>query len=34
METVKDNANKTITREQAWELLNEFNTDPFHLKHS
>ncbi|HHU18140.1 MAG TPA: hydrolase [Clostridiales bacterium] len=34
METVKDNANKTITREQAWELLNEFNTDPFHLKHA
>lgn len=34
METVKDNANKTITREQAWELLNEFNTEPFHLKHA
>jgi predicted hydrolase (HD superfamily) len=24
----------TITRDQAWELLCEFNQDPFHLKHA
>jgi predicted hydrolase (HD superfamily) len=23
-----------ITREQAWSLLNEFNKEPFHLKHA
>ena len=24
---------ETITREMAWELLNEYNKEPFHLKH-
>ena len=24
---------KAITREEAWELLNEYNKEPFHLKH-
>ena len=23
-----------ITREKAWELLNEYNSEPFHLKHA
>ena len=23
-----------ITRDQAWELLTEFNKDPFHLHHA
>lgn len=26
--------NKEITREQAWELLTEYNKEPFHLKHA
>lgn len=34
MEIVKDNQVKALTRDQAWELLNEFNKDPFHLKHA
>jgi predicted hydrolase (HD superfamily) len=25
---------KTITREQAWELLKKYNKDPFHLQHA
>lgn len=25
---------KKITREEAWALLNEYNKDPFHLKHA
>ena len=25
---------KELTRDQAWELLNEYNKDPFHLKHA
>jgi predicted hydrolase (HD superfamily) len=25
---------KTLTREQAWELLKTYNTDPFHLQHA
>lgn len=25
---------KKITREEAWTLLNEYNKDPFHLKHA
>lgn len=25
---------KTINREEAWELLNEYNKEPFHLKHA
>ncbi len=24
---------ETLTREMAWELLNEYNREPFHLKH-
>jgi len=32
--TIEQNKNNEITREQAWELLNEYNTDPFHLKHA
>lgn len=24
----------SITREQAWELLNEYNKEPFHIKHA
>jgi predicted hydrolase (HD superfamily) len=23
-----------LTREQAWTLLNEYNKDPFHIKHA
>ena len=23
-----------MTREEAWELLTEYNQDPFHLKHA
>lgn len=34
MESAKDNQTKELTRDQAWELLNEFNKDPFHLKHA
>lgn len=34
MENGKDNETNKITRDQAWELLNEYNTDPFHLKHA
>ena len=30
----EENKAKELTREQAWELLNEFNKDPFHLKHA
>lgn len=26
--------NQSITREQAWSLLTEYNKDPFHLKHA
>lgn len=25
---------KTMTREEAWELLTEYNQDPFHLEHA
>ena len=25
---------KQITRDEAWELLNEYNKDRFHLKHA
>lgn len=25
---------KNLTREEAWELLNKYNKDPFHLKHA
>ena len=24
---------KVLTREEAWELLNEYNKEPFHLRH-
>ena len=36
VEKIKDNNdnNNEITRDQAWELLNEYNTDPFHLNHA
>ena len=30
--TQKDSGN--LTREEAWELLNKYNKDPFHLKHA
>jgi len=29
-----DNKSRELTREEAWELLNEYNKDPFHLKHA
>jgi len=29
-----DKVTKGITREEAWALLNEYNKDPFHLKHA
>lgn len=25
---------KQLTRQEAWELLNEYNKDPFHIKHA
>ena len=25
---------KELTRDEAWELLKEYNSDPFHLKHA
>ena len=25
---------KEFTRDEAWELLKEYNSDPFHLKHA
>lgn len=28
------NGTKMITRDEAWELLNQYNKDPFHLKHA
>jgi predicted hydrolase (HD superfamily) len=31
---MEDTKKNEITRDQAWELLNEYNTDPFHLKHA
>lgn len=34
VEDLTANESKKITREDAWTLLNEFNTDPFHLKHA
>ena len=24
---------RTLTREEAWTLLNEYNKEPFHLRH-
>ena len=24
----------SITREEAWNLLNEFNKEPFHIRHA
>lgn len=30
----KDNETNSITRDQAWKLLNEYNTDSFQLKHA
>ena len=27
------NMSKVLTREEAWELLNEYNKEPFHLRH-
>ena len=32
--TDQNNSEKKITREEAWELLTEFNKDHFHLKHA
>ena len=26
--------NRELTRDEAWELLKEYNSDPFHLKHA
>ena len=26
--------NKTITRDEAWELFNKYNKEQFHLKHA
>ncbi len=34
VENFNGNGPKTITREEAWELLNKYNKDPFHLKHA
>lgn len=34
IESTKENFVKKITREEAWALLNEYNKDPFHLKHA
>lgn len=34
IEDFTENKTKELTREQAWELLNEYNKDPFHLKHA
>ena len=31
---LKEKATQEITREDAWALLNEYNKDPFHLKHA
>ena len=31
---MSENKTMKLTREQAWELLNEYNKDPFHLKHA
>jgi len=33
-EELKEKESKKITREEAWTLLNEYNEDPFHLKHA
>ncbi len=30
----KNNETNSITRDQAWKLLNEYNTDSFQLKHA
>ncbi|HWQ78987.1 MAG TPA: hydrolase [Anaerovoracaceae bacterium] len=30
----KEKVLKELTREEAWALLNEYNEDPFHLKHA
>ena len=34
MGNTNENQSKSITREEAWTLLNEYNKDPFHLKHA
>ena len=34
IEDFTENKAKELTRQQAWELLNEYNKDPFHLKHA
>jgi predicted hydrolase (HD superfamily) len=34
VEDFTEKETKGITRDQAWALLNEYNTDPFHLKHA
>jgi xanthine dehydrogenase accessory factor len=34
IEDFAENKSKEMTREEAWALLTEFNTDPFHLKHA
>lgn len=34
VEDFTGNGSKTITRDEAWELLNKYNKDPFHLKHA
>jgi len=34
VEDFTENESKKITREDAWALLNEYNKDPFHLKHA
>lgn len=33
-EQLKEKESTGITREEAWELLNKYNKDPFHLKHA
>lgn len=34
VEDFTGNGSKTITRDEAWELLNQYNKDSFHLKHA
>lgn len=34
VESITEKETKGITREQAWSLLNEYNTDPFQLRHA
>lgn len=34
VEDFAGNGTKTISRDEAWELLNQYNKDPFHLKHA